>query len=112
LAEKEPSPEEQMTKADESPREASTPTTLLTTKIKARIGTWNIQILYKTGKTAQLSESRNAPLQLEDIDLCETRWKGTGLTRLTSGYTILYSGHEEGQPHMQGVGLLMTPEGT
>ena len=49
---------------------------------------------------------------LKILGLCETRWTGTGRTRLTSGDTIIYSGHEEGQPHMHGVGLLMTPEAT
>nr|KAG5695646.1 hypothetical protein BaRGS_029136 [Batillaria attramentaria] len=49
---------------------------------------------------------------LKLLGLCETRWTGTGRTRLTSGDTILYSGHEDGQPHMHGVALLMTPEAT
>ena len=28
----------------------------------------------------------------------------------TSGNTIIYSGHEEGHPHVHGVALLLTPE--
>ena len=36
---------ELMTRAGESPREASAPTTLLSTKAKTRIGTWNIKTL-------------------------------------------------------------------
>ena len=47
---------------------------------------------------------------LRILGLCETRWNGIGQTRLASGDTIIYSGQEEGQPHMYGVGLLMTPE--
>ena len=37
---------------------------------------------------------------LKILGLCETRWNGSGRTRLTSGDTIIYSGQEEGQPHM------------
>ncbi|RUS78799.1 hypothetical protein EGW08_013449 [Elysia chlorotica] len=42
-----------MTCAGESSREACVPTTLLTTKNKTRIWTWNIRTLYETGRTAQ-----------------------------------------------------------
>ena len=47
---------------------------------------------------------------LKMLGLCETRWNGTGRTRLTSGDTIIYSGHDEGHPHIRGVALLLTPE--
>ena len=100
-----------MKRAGESLREASAPTTLLTTKTKTRIGTWNIQTLYEAGKSAQVcSEMQRYNLKI--LGLCETRWTGTGRTRLTSGDTIFYSGYEEGQPHMHGVALLMSPEAT
>jgi len=47
------------------------------------------------------------------LGLCETRWNGSGQTRLTSGETIIYSGHEDlDHDHTQGVALLMTPEAT
>ena len=44
------------------------------------------------------------------LGLYETRWNGTGQTRLASGDTIIYSGQEEDQSHMFGVALLMSPE--
>ena len=47
---------------------------------------------------------------LKMLGLCETRWNGTGRMRLTSGDTIIYSGHDEGHPHIRGVALLLTPE--
>ena len=100
-----------MTCTGESLREASAPMTLLTTKTKTRIGTWNIRTLYTAGKTAQVCQEMHR-YKLKILGLCETRWTGTGRTKLTSGDTILYSGYEEGQPHMHGVGLLMTPEAT
>ena len=49
---------------------------------------------------------------LKLLGFCETRWTGTGRTGLANGDTIIYSGHEEGQPHTHGVALLMTPEAT
>ena len=99
-----------MTQAGESPREASLPTNLLTTKAKTRIGTWNIRTLYETGKTAQVCREIHR-YSLKILGLCETRWNGTGRTRLASGDTIIYSG-QEGQPHIHGEALLMTPEAT
>jgi len=102
---------EPMTRAGESLREASAPTTLLTTKSTTRIGTWNIRTLYETGKTAQVSREMHR-YNLKILGLCETRWNGTGQTKLASGDTIIYSGQEEGQPHTHGVALLMRPEAT
>ena len=100
---------EPMTRTGESPREASEPTTLLTTKAKTRIGTWNIRTLYETGKTAQVCREMHR-YNLKILGLCETRWNGSGRTRLANGDTIIYSGQEQGQPHMYGVALLLTPE--
>ena len=100
-----------MKRTGESLREASTLTTLLTTKAKVRIGTWNIRTLYETGKSAQVCREMHR-YNLKMLGLCETRWTGTGRTRLTSGDTIIHSGNEEGQLHTHGVALLMTLEAT
>ena len=108
LVEEESSRVELMMCTSESPREAGTPTTLLTTK--TRIGIWNIRTLYETGKSAQVCQEMHR-YNLKLLGLCETRWTGTGRTRLASGDTIIYSG-QEGQPHTHGVALLMTPEAT
>ena len=111
MVEEESSQVERMKLAGESLREASAPTTLLTTKSTTRIGTWNIRTLYETGKSAQVCGEMHR-YNLKILGLCETRWTGTGRTRLTSGDTIIYSGHDEGQIHAHGVALLMTPEAT
>ena len=111
MVEEESSPVELMKRAGESLMEASAPTTLLTTKSTTRIGTWNIRTLYETGKSAQVCKEMHR-YNLKILGLCETRWTGTGRTRLMSGDTIIYSGHDEGQPHAHGVALLMTPEAT
>ena len=102
---------EPMTRVGENLREASAPTTLLTTKTKTRIGTWNIRTLYEAGKSGQICGEMHR-YNLKVLGLCETRWTGTGRTRLTSGDTIIFSEQEEGQPHMYWVALMMTPEAT
>ena len=71
-----------MMRAGESLREASAQTTLLTAKIKTRIGTWNVRTLYEAGKSAQVSREMHR-YNLKMLGLCETRWNGTGRTRLT-----------------------------
>ncbi|XP_076439125.1 uncharacterized protein LOC143277998 [Babylonia areolata] len=109
MVEEESSQVELMTRAGESLREASAPKTLLTTKRKTRIGTWNIRTLYETGRTAQVSREMHR-YNLKILGLCETRWNGTGQTRLLNGDTIICSEQEEGQPHTHGVALLMTSE--
>ena len=96
-------------RAGESLREASAQTTLLTAKSKTRMRTWNIRTLYEAGKSAQVSREMHR-YNLKMLGLCETHWNGTGRMRLTSGDTIIYSGHEEGHPHVHGVALLLTPE--
>ena len=90
-----------MMRAGESLREASAQTTLLTAKSKTRIGTWNVRT-WVSGEMHRYN--------LKMLGLCETRWNGTGRMWLTSGDTIIYSGHEEGHPHVHGVALLLTPE--
>nr|KAG5701747.1 hypothetical protein BaRGS_004349 [Batillaria attramentaria] len=99
-----------MTRTGESLREASSPTSLLTTKTKTRIGTWNIRTLYESGKSAQVaSEMRRYNIKV--LGLCETRWNGSGQIRLSSCETIIYSGHGDTEhDHTQGVALLLAPE--
>ena len=51
--------------------------------------------------------------QIKVMGLSETRWNGSGLNKLASGETIIYSGHKD-QDHdnTQGVALLLSPEAT
>ncbi|KAK7096603.1 hypothetical protein V1264_005879 [Littorina saxatilis] len=66
--------------------------------------------MYETGRTVQVAqEMRNYNISL--LGLCETRWLQAGQLRLTSGETLIYSGHtEEGAPHTEGVALMLAPE--
>ena len=102
--------DEHMTRVGENLREASAPTTLLTTKANTGIVTWNIRNLYETGKSAQICREMHR-YNLMVLGLCETRWTGADRTRLTSGDTI-YSRQEIGQPLMHEVALMMTSEAT
>ena len=99
-----------MMHASESPREASSLTNLLTTKAKTRIGTWNIRTLYEASRSAQVArEMRRYSIKV--LGLCETRWNGSGQTRLDTGETIIFSGHEDlNHDHSQGVALMLSPE--
>ncbi|CAJ1055441.1 hypothetical protein C0Q70_14465 [Xyrichtys novacula] len=104
--------EEPMTCAGQNQMEASSPKNPLKMKAKTRIGTWNIRTLYESSKSAQVaSEMKRYNIAL--LGLSESRWNGSGQTRLTSGETIICPGHEDlGHDHTQGVALMMTPEAT
>ena len=99
-----------MTRYSQSHQEAAQPTTLLTSKQTNLIGTWNVRTMYETGKTAQVAaEMRRYHLAV--LGLCETRWLQSGQIRLTTGETLIYSGHtNEGAIHTEGVGIMIAKE--
>ena len=100
-----------MTHRSESQTEA-TVQNLLSTRAITNIGTWNIRTLFETGKTAQVSTERRR-YSIAVLSLCETRWTQSGQIRLSTGETLLYSGHEEeNSPHTEGVGLMLSAEAT
>ena len=106
------SPEELMMQNSESPREAILQTNLITTKAKTRIGTWNIRTLYEASRSAQVAKEMRR-YDIKVLGLCETRWNGSGQTRLDTGETIIFSGHEDpNHDHSQGVALMLSPEAT
>ncbi|KAL9983152.1 hypothetical protein ACROYT_G005285 [Oculina patagonica] len=98
-----------MTHGSESPMEATVHNFLLTRAI-TNIGTWNIRTMFETGKTAQVSaEMRRYNIAV--LGLCETRWTQSVRIRLSTGETLLYSGHEEdNSPHTEGMGLMLSAE--
>ena len=97
-----------MTCWSESQKEASGPTTLLSTKTTINIGAWNVRTMYETGKTAQVAaEMRNYNITV--LGLSETRWLQAGQVRLTTGELVLYSGHEdEAAAHTEGVAIMLS----
>ncbi|KAK7103731.1 hypothetical protein V1264_018575 [Littorina saxatilis] len=98
-----------MTLCGESRKEATKPTTLLSTR-KTTIGTWNVRTMYEPGKTAQVAaEMRRNNLTL--LGISETRWTDAGQRRLMTGELLLYSGYEENDAHhTQGVGLMLSKQ--
>ena len=99
-----------MTRCSESPRETAKPKKLLSPRTETRIGAWNVRTMYDTGKSAQIAQEMEA-YNLALLGLSETRWTKSGRTKLLSGQTIIFSGHEEDDaPHTQGVGLMLSKE--
>ena len=83
--------------------------TLMTfgTRKRTRFGTWNVRTMMEATKLAQIArEFRNYNLEL--LGLSETRWKGSGERRLSTGETLFYSGKPETEDHSSGVGFLLS----
>ena len=82
---------------------------LLNPKSNCNIGTWNVQTMYSTSKTAQIvMEMGN--YQLDILGISECRWTGSGKmnTKNDKGenYTIIHSGQKD--THHRGVALIMS----
>ena len=103
-----PAAAESMTSGGESRKEASGPTTLVSTKTTLIIGAWNVRTMCEAGKAAQVAaEMRNYNITL--LGLSETRWLKAGEVRLQTGELVLHSGHEEeGATHTEGVGFMLS----
>ena len=77
------------------------------TRKQTRFGTWNVRTMLETTKLAQIArEFRSYKLEL--LGLSETRWKGSGERRLSTGETLFYSGKPETEDHSSGVGFLIS----
>ena len=52
---------------------------------------------------------RDEEYHIDIVGLCETRWIPAGQTRLSTGETIIYSGHEDSNAlHTQGVAVMIS----
>jgi Reverse transcriptase (RNA-dependent DNA polymerase)/Endonuclease/Exonuclease/phosphatase family len=77
------------------------------TRKRTRFGTWNVRTMMEATKLAQIArEFRSYKLEL--LGLSETRWKGSGERRLSTGETLLYCGKPETEDHSSGVGFLLS----
>ena len=64
--------------------------------------------MYEQGRCANISKEMKE-YNIDILGLCETRWIQAGQTRLSTGETIIYSGHEDSNaPHTQGVAVMMS----
>ncbi|KAJ3612934.1 hypothetical protein NHX12_019191 [Muraenolepis orangiensis] len=83
---------------------------LLTSRRPTTIATWNVRTMYAGGKAAVIAEEMKR-YGISLLGLGETRWLQSGQVKLTSGETILYSGHpEESAPHTEGVAFMLSKE--
>ena len=84
---------------------------LLNPKSNCNIGTWNVQTMYSTSKTAQIVKEMGN-YQLDILGISECRWTGSGKmnTKNDKGesYTIIHSGQKD--THHRGVALIMNRE--
>ena len=95
-----------MTHCSESLMEAVRPNTILTSKTTTKIAAWNIHTMYEAAKAAHVAAEMNNYMSL--LGLSETRWTQSGQVRLSTGETVLYSGHEEEDgTHTEGVALML-----
>ena len=83
---------------------------LLNPKSTTKIGTWNVRSMYIPGK-AQIIANEMKAYGISILGIAEARWNEAGQTRLTSGETIIYSGHmEENAAHSDGVAIMISKE--
>ena len=80
------------------------------TKSVTKIATWNVRSMNITGKSRTIA-SKMKRYGIEILGIAEARWKDTGQIRLTSGETILYSGHVgEHATHSEGVAFMISTQ--
>ena len=94
----------------QSPREARRPNILPPTRRPISIGTCNVCTMYEAGKCVNLGMEMKS-YSLHILGLNDTRWTVSDQTKLASGETIMYSGHEEvNSPHTQGGGIMLSKQ--
>ena len=94
----------------ESRKEATPRMPFLSTKEISKVVMWNVRIMYEASKTAQIAREKRA-YNISILGFCETRWTKSGQTRINTGDTVLYSGHEEeNAPHTERVTLILSPQ--
>ena len=108
LGEEGPAPAGSMTCGDQSRKDASVPTTLLSTKKTTTIATWNVRTMYEAGKAAEVS-AEMLRYNIALLGLSETRWLQARQKRLASSKLLLYSGHEEeNTAHTEGIAIMLS----
>jgi hypothetical protein len=72
----------------------------------ARLGTWNVQTLYQTGKLiGVIREMRRCEIRV--LGVAETHWTGRGHYTTAEGELVVFSG---GDNHRAGVGVIFSRE--
>jgi len=89
-------PQDSMNPGGESREEASRKTPVLSTRTTTKIGTWNVQTMFETGKLHAV-EREMERYGLDILGVSEARWNGKGKKKMGGGKLLLYSGREEGE---------------
>lgn len=75
------------------------------------IGAWNVRTLHETGKLEQVSQEIDK-YKLDIVGLSETRWNGSGSTRVGDQQLMIYSGNTDvNDKHEKGVAILLAQKG-
>lgn len=83
------------------------PIKLFSPKQPTRIACWNVRTMYQSEKSAQIAKEMDR-YNIEILGLSEVRWNTSGMTTISTGHTIIYSGNpNKGDPHEKGVGFLL-----
>ena len=99
-----------MTLPSQTRKEAVKLIHLLTPKQPTLVGTWNLRTMFQAGRAATIAKEM-LRYNLSVLGLGETRWTQLGEVKLSSGQSVIYSGHEEdGANHTEGVAIMMTKE--
>lgn len=81
---------------------------LFSPKQPTTIGTWNVRTMYQSGKSLQIANEMDR-YNIEILGLSEVRWNTAGMTTLSSGHTVIFSGNpNEDDIHDKGVGFMLT----
>lgn len=91
-----------MVKADRKP--------LLNPKSIIKIGTWHVRSMHITGKVQPIANEMKI-YGIHILGIAEARWKEAGQTWLSSGESIIYSGHTgDNAAHSDGVAIMLSKE--
>ena len=71
---------------------------------KARIETWNVRILYQTGKLANVIQEMNR-CGISTVGIAETHWADKGHFTTATGELVIFS---DSQDHRAGVGEILS----
>ncbi|CAH8292472.1 unnamed protein product [Heterobilharzia americana] len=64
--------------------------------------------MFEPSKAAQIAKEMRR-YNIEVLGICESRWNGSGLSKLSTGESIIYSGHPDANhEHTEGVAIMMS----
>ena len=81
------------------------PPSLIGPKFITRIGCWNVGMMFKCGKAAQVAKEMKQN-RVDILGVSKARWTGNGKLVLADGTTVIYLGQEDGL-HQEGVTLML-----